>query len=169
MRKFINLSKNRQAELRARFPDLLKISSVEDSLHYKQIAISVFDHWLSREEFLNDDPDKEERLRRDKKLHDFSKVMSSKTEVLNFKFKGKWERCYPSFRRFSSQDAMEHYLRSAGENDSSNRFCQLVLPEFNAVFFESWDYTNIFYIQDDKVVPQIKKWAIESGVYCLEY
>ena len=169
MRKFINLSKNRQVELNSNFPDLLKLYSVEDSSHYKQVAVSVFDQWLTREEFQNDSPDKIEQLRRDKSLHDFTKIMSKETEILNFKFKGKWECSYPSFRKFTSQDAMDSYLHPAGGNDSSDKFCRLVLPEFKAVFFESWDYTNIFYIQDDKVIPQIKKWARESGVYCLEY
>ena len=169
VRKFLNLNKNRQVELDKKFPDLFKIYCVEDSPHYKKVAITVFDHWLTREEFENDFPDKTERLRRDKSLHDFAKVMSKNTEVLNFKFKGKWERCYPSFRKFSSQAAMDIYLHPAGDNDSSDKFCRLVLPEFSAVYFESWDYTNIFYIQDDKVIPQIKKWANESGVYCLEY
>ena len=169
MRKFINLSKSRQVELNAKFPDLFKIYCVDDTPHYKKVAITVFDHWLTREEFQNDYPDQKEKLRRDKSLHDFSKVMSESTEILNFKFKGKWERCYPCFRKFSSQEAMEHYLHPASDNDSSDKFCMLVLPEFEAVYCESWDYTNIFYIQDDKAIPTIKKWANESGVYCLEY
>jgi len=169
VRKFLNLSKNRQVELDKKFPDLFKIYCVEDSPHYKKVAITVFDHWLTREEFENDYPDKTEQLRRDKSLQYFAKVMSKNTEILNFKFKGKWERCYPSFRKFISEKAMESYLYPAGDNDSSDKFCRLVLPEFSAVYFESWDYTNIFYIQDDKVIPYIKKWANESGVYCLEY
>ena len=105
VRKFLNLSKNRQIELDKKFPDLFKIYCVEDSPYYNKVAITVFDHWLTREEFQNDFPDKTERLRRDKSLHDFAMIMSRNTEVLNFKFKGKWERCYPSFRKFSSQEA----------------------------------------------------------------
>jgi len=83
VRKFLNLSKNRQVELDKKFPDLFKIYCVEDSPHYKKVAITVFDHWLTREEFENDFPDKTERLRRDKSLHDFAKIMSKHTEVLN--------------------------------------------------------------------------------------
>lgn len=169
MRKFINLSRNRQVELNVKFPDLFKIYCVEDSPYYKKVAVTVFDHWLNLEEFQNDYPNKEEILRRNRSLHDFATIMSKQTEILNFKFKGKWGRCYPSFRKFSSQDAMDKYLHPAGNNDSSNKFCRLVLPEFKAVFFESWDYTNIFYIQNEKLIPEIKKWASESGVYCLEY
>ena len=169
MRKFLNLSKNRQVELNTKFPDLFKLYCVDETPHYKKVAVSVFDHWLTREEFQEDYPEQEEKLRRDKSLHDFAKVMSKNTEVLNFKFKGKWERCLPSFRKFSSQETMDNYLHPAGDNDSSDKFCRLVLPEFEAVYFESWDYTNIFYIQDDKVIPQIKKRANESGVFCLEY
>ena len=169
MRKFINVSRNRQVELKAKFPDLLKLYSVEDSPHYKQVAVSVFDQGLTREEFENDAPDKAEQMRRDKSLHDFIKIMSQETEILNFKFKGKWERCHPSFRKFSSQNAMDNYLHPAGDNDSSDKFCRLVLPNFKAVFFESWDYTNIFYIQDDKVIPYIKEWASKADIFCLEY
>jgi len=169
MRKFINLSKDRQKELTSKFPELYKIYCVEESSHYTKVAISVFDHWLTREEFQNDSPSKDEHFKRNRALHSFGKLMATQTEVFDFKFKGKWERCYPCFRKFSSKKAMFEYLQPADDNYSSGRFFNLVLPEFNAVYFESWDYTNIFYIQNDSVLSEIKKWASESGVYCLEY
>lgn len=169
MRKFINLSKHRQKELNSNFPELFKIYGAEDSSHYKRIAVSVFDHWLTREEFQNDYPSREEHLQRNEALYNFAKVMAANTEVLNFKFKGKWDKCYPCFRKFGTQEAMLDYLQPAGDNDSSDKFCKLVLPEFNAVYFESWDYTNVFYIQNDSAISEIKKWASEAGVYCLEY
>ena len=89
MRKFINLNNDRQIKLREEFPDLFKIYCVENSPHYKHVAISVFDHWLGEVEFQNDRPDREERSRRDFLLYSFSKIMSEETEILNFKFRGK--------------------------------------------------------------------------------
>lgn len=169
MRNFINLRKNRQIELREQFPDLYSLFCVEGSDEYRKIAISVFDHWQGAEEYQNDYPDKEEKLRRDNSLHSFLRVMSNETEVLNFKFRGKWGKCYPLFRQFTSKEAMHSYLKPAGPNDTSNKFCKLVLPELSAVFFEGWDYTNIFYYRNPELIPLIKRWAAQSGVYCLEF
>jgi hypothetical protein len=51
VRKFLNLSKNRQVELNTKFPDLFKLYCVDETPHYKKGVISVFDHWLTCEEF----------------------------------------------------------------------------------------------------------------------
>ena len=89
MCKFINLRKNRQIGLSVKFPDLLKLASVDETSEYTYFAVSVFDRWLGHEDslkFLVDVP-KEEQARRDAFLYSFSKKLAQSTKVVNFKFR----------------------------------------------------------------------------------
>ncbi len=168
MRKFKNLSKQRQTQLSAQFPDLYKLASIEDTPHYHYLAVSVFDHWLSREEsfsLLVNVP-AEEQNQRNTALYSFSQKLAAETEIINFKFCGKWNSCRPAFRELTSTKAKNDYLEPA-LSASRNDFFKIVLPELDAVFMESWDDTNIFYLRNTAHIETLKRWAQECGVFCL--
>jgi hypothetical protein len=169
MRKFINIKKNRQVELSYKFPYLLELAYVDETPEYTYLAVSVFDRWLGREDAIKllGDISKEEQARRDALLYSFSKKVAQSTEVLNFKFRGKWKKAYPLFRGFTSEESKQEYLKPVMSHTRKS-FFQVVLPEIDAVFFESWDNTNVFYLRDPSKIEIIKKWAAETGVYCLE-
>ena len=169
MRNFINLSDEKQIELSKQFPDLLKLSCVEETPKYTYLAVSIFDHWLGREDsikFLNDVP-KDEQTRRNNLLYSFSKKLTQNTEVVNFKFRGKWKRSYPLFRGFTSVKAIEKYLEPSMSHTNKG-FFRIILPDLGAVLFESWDDTNVFYFRDSSKISLVKEYAAECGVFCLE-
>lgn len=169
MRKFKNLKNERQIELTRQFPDLLKLSCAEETFEYTYLAVSVFDHWLGREKsvkFLDNVPG-DEQSRRNNILYSFSKKLAQNTEVINFKFRGRWNRSYPLFRGFTSIGALEKYLEPAISHPKKN-FFRIILPELGAVFFESWDDTNVFYLRDSSKINLIREWAIECGMFCIE-
>ena len=169
MRNFINLSIDKQAELTEQFPDLLKLVCVEETHKYSYLAVSVFDRWLGQEDsvkLLNDVP-KSEQVRRNNLLYLFTMKLAQNTEVVNFKLKGKWKNSYPCFRGFTSAEAKAKYFEPAISYISKD-FFRVVLPELNAVYFESWDDTNVLYLRDPSKVQLINKWATECGVFCLE-
>ena len=169
MRKFKNLSKHGQAQLEDQFIDLDKVCAVEDSPAYTYLAISVFDHWLTRDEFndlLVDVSDKEQKLRNEA-LYSFSRKVIAETSVTNFKWAGLRNKQKPRFRNFTSEKAkLDYFLPSIGFSDKP--FLSVVLPDVSVICIESWDDTNIMYLKDISVRPQIEKWAAESGVYCLD-
>jgi len=169
MRSFINLSIDKQAELTEQFPDLLRLACVEETPIYSYMAVSVFDRWLGQEDsvkFLND-VTKDEQIRRNDLLYSFSMKLSQNTDVVNFKLKGKWNNSYPCFRGFTSVEAKAKYFEPAISHTNKD-FFRVVLPELNAVLFESWDDTNVLYLRDRSKVELINKWATECGVFCLE-
>jgi hypothetical protein len=43
-----------------------------------------------------------------------------------------------------------------------------VLPQFEALYFESWDYTSYFYFKNEKILDTLVDWAKESGLYILK-
>lgn len=169
MRRFRNLSKSRQKELSIQFPDLYKLVCFEETPHYSYLAVSVFDHWLTREEgsALLENVSEIEQEKRNSALYSFSRMIASETEVLNFKFSGKWRSCSPLFRSFSSEQAKLEYLKPA-ISVPEKRFFQVLLPEFGAVFLENWDDTNILFLRDKSVEERVRTLATACGVYCLK-
>jgi len=169
MRKFKNLEKQRQKELTLQFPDLYKLSCVEETPYYKYLAISVFDHWLGCEEAIKliDNVPMKEQLKRNEALYLFSQKLAAETEIINFKFCGTRSKVSPLFREFTSEQAKVNYLNPT-LSDPNKPFFQMVLPELSMVFYESWDDTNVLYLRDESVEDSIKKWASECGVHCLE-
>ena len=169
MRKFKNLANQEQVKLREQFIDLDKIFAVEDTPTYTYLAISVFDHWLTKEEFdyhLVNTIDEKQNLRNEA-LYAFSKKVMSNTKVVNLKWGGLKGKRRPLFRSFTSEQAqLDYFLPAIGS--SGKPFFLSALPDLNVIFIESWDDTNIMYLKDESVKPLIKKWAAESGVYCLD-
>ena len=169
MRKFKNLSNQEQVKLREQFIDLEKKLAQKDISEYTYLAISVFDHWLTREEFDSHlfNTSVEEQKLRNKALYSFSKNVVESTRVVNFKLCGLKSKQKPLFRSFTSEKAkLDYFLPVIGSSGKS--FFLSVLPDLNVIFIESWDDTNIMYLKDKSVKPLIEKWAAESGVYCLD-
>ncbi|WP_020413311.1 hypothetical protein [Microbulbifer variabilis] len=160
MRIFRNLKKSRQLQLTAQFPNLYDLACIEKFEDYHFLAVAVFDHWLTRGEYCEDRPSKDEDQIR------FNLLMGEETELINFRFRGSGIRPYPLFREFTSDESKESYIQSRGY--SSKNFRRLVLPDLGAVYFESWDYTNVFYLRDVKASIKIEEWARRVGVHCLE-
>ncbi|KAA1151392.1 hypothetical protein [Pseudoalteromonas fuliginea] len=53
MRRLQNLDKEQQTSFASMFPELDKVVSVEDTDKYRFMAVSVFDHWLSKRSPIN--------------------------------------------------------------------------------------------------------------------
>ena len=52
-RKTINLNKNEQKKFLKVYPNLLNFMNEKNLDDYHGVAISVFDHWLEEEEYIN--------------------------------------------------------------------------------------------------------------------
>ncbi|TGE76662.1 hypothetical protein C7Y70_19060 [Pseudoalteromonas sp. KS88] len=170
MRKFRVLDKQTQLILCAQFPHLDKLAAIEETDTYSYLAVSVFDHWLGEEgavKYLSNVTADEQKLR-DSKFIKFSQKLIENTEILNFTFRGKHSKAFPIFRKFTSNDAKEKYLACAPNNVDSSHFFKIVLPQLNAIYFESWDDTNVFYLRNTEHRNQLELWAKECGLHCLE-
>jgi hypothetical protein len=170
MRKFLAFDKKNQLRFREQFPDLDKLVAVEETDAYTYMAISVFDRWLGPEDSMKylSDVSIDEQQTRDAKFTQFAKKLIENTEVINFTFKGRWANARPQFRLFTSHQSKERYLLCTPHNLDSSHFFKVVLPELDAVYFESWDDTNVFYLRNPKYAKQIEQWANECGLYRLD-
>ncbi|MBU77784.1 MAG: hypothetical protein CMK63_12415 [Pseudoalteromonadaceae bacterium] len=165
MRRFLNVSKQRQKELEAQFPNLIDLVQVNETTEYTYLAVSIFDHWLTREESMDllADLDRNEIERRTSIFDEFNQLLLEKTEVLTFRFRG-MNGDKPKFKSFVSKQAQSSYIRQTDMG-----MYKTVLPELNAVYFEGYDDTNIFYLQDLTVKSFIESCASKVGLHCLEH
>jgi hypothetical protein len=169
MKKFENLPKHEQTKFKVKFINLDKVCAVEDTPTYTYLAVSVFDHWLTRDEFysyLGNVSDEEQKLR-SAALYSFSKKVINGTRAVNFKWAGFKNKQEPKFRRFTSEKSKLEYFLPAVDYSNKALFLS-VLPDLDIIFLGSRDDTNVMYLKDISVKPQIEKWAAESGVYCLD-
>lgn len=165
MRKFVGVDKKEQLALGKQFPNLLPLIKGEPTSEYTLLAISIFDHWLNDEEcmeFLHM-PERDEIERRCLVFDNFNKLLMEQSSIFTFRFKGR-KKSLPSFKKFSSSRAKCNYM----EQTSMGKY-KVILPGFDAVYFEGYDDTNILFLKDLSVKPIIKNLAEKVGLYCLEY
>ncbi|TLU61360.1 hypothetical protein FE810_15220 [Thalassotalea litorea] len=165
MRKFVGVDKKEQLALRKQFPQLLPLIKGETTPEYTLLAISIFDHWLNDEEcmeFLHM-PQLGEIERRCLVFDQFNKLLMERSSILAFRFKGRI-KSLPSFKKFSSSGVKYSYMKQT----SMGKY-KVILPDFDAVYFEGYDDTNIFFLKDLSVKPIIEKLAEKVGLYCLEH
>lgn len=169
-RRLKRVPKAREHELRRQYLWLSGCYRKEPASSIKKLAVSVFDHWLSRDDAcrLLENVSQAEQRRRDALLSSFCESMSRDTEVLSFAMRGRnKENCI--FREFTSTAALTTYCTANGGRELGHRHFHVVLPEFGCAFFESWDDTYIFYFHSPAVETRVVEWAKNADVHVLRY
>lgn len=139
-----------------------------DPIPFKKIAISVFDRWLgekNRYKLNCDGP--EERDERNRKLLSLCEHIFCHTEVYTLRDR-KLDFALPVLKKYTEKAS---YLRDCAWDcqKTSDKFHFLMLPEFQAIYHEQWDDTNVLWYRDEKKIGPLLEWARISGLYILEY
>lgn len=171
MRRLLNLPDLRQAELRLQYPWLRAVAWDEDERprRLKHLSVTVFDHWLTRDEaneLLENVPPEEQRIRTARQAK-FCALLVARTPVLSFAFR---RRAHDRtiFREFTSSEALSKYCTPNGGKTLRHRHFHVVLPELSCAFFEGWDDTHHFYFDSTTSIDLIHQWAEQCGLYLLE-
>jgi hypothetical protein len=170
MRQLKNLSKDEQSQLETNFPEIVEqVFGFEDDVPgYSWLAISLFDHWLSKEEHhLIDDVQNDIHLDRLCKLHSFSRKIIENTEALTFRCKGK-KKDKPVFKKFVNQEAANKYCESSTETTARFNLYVLVLPEYECIIKESRNYTNNVYYRNEELIKPFLDIVRERGLKVID-
>lgn len=169
-RRLLNLPILRQEELRRQFPWLRDLIEDKRPDHVQVISVTVFDHWLSRDEAsaLLENVPPFEQDRRDALHASFCKSLVATTQVLSFVFRGRRDERLV-FREFTSKNALERYCTPHGGRTLGHRQFQVALPELHCVFLESWDDTNHFFFTEPTAINHIQQLAEKCGLYVLSH
>ncbi|MBE9399690.1 hypothetical protein IOQ59_20695 [Pontibacterium sp. N1Y112] len=169
MRKFRRLSETESSSLNALFPCINELYAKEDLCGYKHLSISVFDHWLSQKEAIEeiDNVSSEKEDSNDRKLYDFCCALASKNECYLIKLLGR-KKDVVTFREFSSQESRQKCLEPMAYNYGSHGRFVLVFPKMELIYFEDWDFTHHIYYKDPDKLEGLREQVDKYEIYILE-
>jgi len=162
MRVFRTISKKKHNELVELFP-VLDTDGYEKLDEWNFLAITVFDHWLSRDDAIryidNCTPDEQKHF--ECKWEKFNELLASNLSSYLVK--------YRSLDRvvFKEPKSTELLIKRLGLINENQPFITIALPEQRAVYEQYDDNTHLLYFEcQDKIKPLLE--IIEkSGLYAL--
>lgn len=167
-----NISDKELKSIKKSLPGFRKVLEEDESFIengiYKKIFISVFDHWLTKDEADNlifIDNDKNELKRRREKFEKVIEGLYKSTETYLWKYKR-------NYRVFIKKPlTYNDLLKKCDFNNlwsQSGRRYSLILPEFSAIYNEEWDWTNIIWYTDEMKIGPIIEIAEKTGLHILK-
>jgi hypothetical protein len=161
-----NITNNHRKEINEKLPSLRKLIEREDT-DYQMIFVSVFDHWLTQDEFqskIHTKDSKEISIRREN-LKLFAKGLFNLTPTFTWRIKRKNRFfIYP----FNSEKQILNKVDIQNQHGESGQRYDVILPEIEAVYSEEWDWTNIIWYRDQEKVERLIELAKCSGLYILK-
>ena len=160
------LTKIQTKQIRERLPFLQNLIEGEDT-DYQLIFVSIFDHWLTPDEF-QPEIHTEERTELNKRIEKFQTFIDglyNLTHIYSWKYK-RHNRffIYP----FTSLGHLTEKCKIENQHGVTGRGYDIIIPEFGAVYSEEWDWTNIIWYRDRKEIQPLIDLAQQSGLYILE-
>ncbi len=161
----MKITKSEVRYLRENLPDLENVLLEDDSLKYSEVAISIFDHWLSKEEmsqiFISD---KTEIMDRRKKFEEFVQRISVETSIFSFKLK-------KSGLFFTKSEMDNSFKKRCGfhimTEDGGNNYT-LLLPDISAIYLSGFDWTDRLLFLDRSKVEDLISIAKSCGLNAIE-
>ena len=149
-------------------PYVRVIQAIWDDLDispFQKVAVSIFDRWLLEDHHLLEWADYREREDRNRKLLCHWDRIFRETDVYTIRFRGRW----PKKQRIVSKKYVdrEGYLRRC--HFDWEKFQWGIIPEYEAIYHEHWDDTNVLWYRDRKQADVVLKWAQECGLHAIEY
>ena len=159
------ITKNHIKEINEKLPSLQKVIEKENT-DYKMIFVSVFDHWLTQDEFqpkIHTEDTEEIKIRREN-LQNFIIGLFNVTPTFNWKIKRRNRFfLYP----FETIKQILNKCEIQNQHGETGQRYDIILPEFQAVYSEEWDWTNIIWFRDQEKIKPLIELAEKSGLYIL--
>lgn len=160
------ISKNQIIDIKNKLPSLQILIEKEDT-DYQMIFVSVFDHWLTQDEFEPDihTDDPKEIAERRNKLKNFIIGLFNMTPTFSWKTKRKNRFfLYP----LETEKQILNKCEIQNQHGESGQRYDIILPELKAVYSEEWDWTNIIWFRDQEKIQPLIELAKKSGLYILK-
>ena len=164
----VRLHPTREAEILARFPSLTEMLFGERPSAYEYRAVSIFDAWLGKARSQELDEAQADYDARSIPLDQFNRLLLTKIEALGIAVDVPLNVDSPTLHEFTSPEEAQQYAQHCDADAASDGFFRLILPEVEAVYLESWDFTNVFFLLNLSCLPLINEPAEQAGVHVLE-
>jgi len=153
-------------QIKSKIPNLLNLLYLGDD-QYHEVAISVFDHFLLRNEVSQifiDDNFEELEIRRNK-LESFVKSLFELTKIYLWRYK-RHDKIY--IYKVSSLKYLQNVCNIQNQVSNTVENYSLIIPEFSCVYDEGSDWTNQLYYKDRVQIKPIIDLVQSSGLHILE-
>ena len=160
------ITKNQITDIKEKLPSLQKLIEKEDT-DYQMIFVSVFDHWLTQNEFQPDihTEDSKEIAGRREKLQNFIVGLFNMTPT--FTWKAKRNNRFYLYPLETVKQILNKCQIQNQHGETGQRY-DIILPELKAVYSEEWDWTNIIWFRDQEKIQPMIELAEKSGLYILK-
>ena len=168
MKHFRNVSSEKQIGLQNQFSAIDDLFDDFDKYGYQRASISVYDHWLTREE-AEEELDKVPNIKQQAhniRLHKFCCTLTDEISAYLVKFKGRY-KSKVVFKEFLSTPGREKSLIPLEYNYGDKWRFVLVFPSLDLLYFEGSDFTHTFYYKDLEQIKPIAEIAKRHGVHVL--
>ena len=133
-----------------------------NELGYQEIALTVFDRWLTEEEA-------KEKLamplfpKYQEKMFSFYNYIFRNCNVYSyFESLARSPGCVISFN--NEEEYLDHINLALIERN----FFRLIIPKYRIVIDASWDFTHFVYYPEEPLSPDFVKLVKEQGLYLLD-
>lgn len=159
------ITKNQISDIKEKLPSLQRLIEKEDT-DYQMIFVSVFDHWLTQDEFQPEihTEDPKEIAERRYKLQNFIIGLFNITPT--FTWKRKRNNRIFLYRLETEKQILIKCAIQNQHGETGQRY-DIILPELRAVYSEEWDWTNIVWFKDQAKIQPLIELAEKSGLYIL--
>ena len=160
------ITKDKEIEIKGKLPFLQDLVEKEDT-DYQMFFVSVFDHWLTQDEFQPDihTEDPIELKKRRDNLEKFLERLFEMTPTYGWKYKRKTRFfLYPFVTKSQilRKCVIQNQLGETGQR------YDIILPDLQAVYSEEWDWTNIIWFKEQEKVKPLIELAEKLGLYILK-
>jgi hypothetical protein len=163
----MNITDEENTVIHTTFPDLVNLLYEWESERYNVSFVSIFDHWLEREEcyrIFEDNPD-EIRNRQNK----FMKLICSlyqSTPIYTARFRRN-RKDKLSIKRIKSAEVLAKKCKFHLLDEDYGQVFRFIIPEFSIVYTQGNDWTHSVNYSDDKKVKRFKEYIESFDLYWL--
>jgi hypothetical protein len=140
----------------------------EERKSYFSLAVSTFDHWLTRDEAeVLFDISEEEQIKRNTGHFKFCELLYKETTVYDIKCKKRRKKNHHHFRKFSNYSSFKKRV----DNDSyfqGHNFYMLALPDYEAIYHQHYDDTQILYFRNPEKIKPFRELVKQTNLHILE-
>ncbi len=138
----------------------------KDETDYEMIFVSIFDHWLTMDEFESNIHTEDSLIlteRRTKLITFLKELFYLATTFKVNKIDGK----KIEFSSFENVDEIVEYCNIEEQNGECGQRYDIIIPEYQAIYSEEWDWTNIIWFRNKSLIKPIIDLVQKNGLYTL--
>lgn len=161
-----HITKKELKIVKEKLPNLQEFIINKEANGYQVLYVSVFEKWMTREEYeIYDDIDREALHKRRNAFEDSVEKIYNLTPCYLWKYKR--HKRFFIYRATSLRQILNKCDIKNQTFSTAVRY-EILMPELNAIYSREFDWTNIIWYKEASKIQNLIKLIKDSGLYILE-